>query len=83
MTDMADNRVRTLLRAHQDGGAISRLYETGRIDEETFPALDLLISKVEDGGNTPEAERLTAVLAYTMTIGERPDVPNWVNRTDV
>ncbi|MEW2406501.1 hypothetical protein [Streptomyces griseoviridis] len=82
-TDVPDNRVRTVLRAHQDGGPISRLFETGRIDGDTLPALDLLINNVEDRGDHEEARRITAVLDYAVTVGERPDVANWVNRTDV
>jgi hypothetical protein len=81
--NVPDNRVRTVLRAYQDDGPISRLFETGRIDGDLLPALDHLINEVEDRGEYEEAGRLTAVLDYAVTIGERPEVPNWVNRTDV
>lgn len=80
MTETTDNKVRTVLRAHQDGGPISRLYETGRIDEDLFPAIDLRINEVEDQGDHTEAGKLTAVLDYACTAGERPEVANWVNR---
>ncbi|MET8691765.1 hypothetical protein ABZV65_04370 [Streptomyces bauhiniae] len=83
MTEMLDNRVRTVLRAHQDGDAISALYETGEISAATFPALDARINEVEDRGDHEDARDLTAVLTYAVEVGERPAVPNWVNRTDV
>ncbi|MBK3639522.1 hypothetical protein [Streptomyces sp. MBT33] len=80
MTELTDHDVRARLRAHQDGGPISRLFETGEIVEETFVALGMRADQCEAEGQAEEAEQVTDVVEYVSTVGERPPVPNWPTR---
>ncbi|MEU3980375.1 recombinase family protein [Streptomyces sp. NPDC026672] len=57
--------------------------ESEATEAELLPALDLRANEIEDRGDYEEAAKLTAVLDYACEVGKRPDVPNWVNRTDV
>ncbi|MFK0159047.1 hypothetical protein ACIQVK_44135 [Streptomyces sp. NPDC090493] len=80
MTALTDHEVRARLRAHQDGGPISRLFETGEITDETFAALGMRADQCEKDGQDEEAEEVTDVAEYVQTVGERPAVPNWPTR---
>ncbi|MFF8789170.1 hypothetical protein [Streptomyces sp. NPDC015125] len=80
MTELTDHEVRARLRAHQDGGPISRLFETGEIAEETFAALGVRADRCDAEGLAEEAEQVSDVAEYVSTIGERPPVSNWPTR---
>ncbi|MFE1129621.1 hypothetical protein ACFW6R_23445 [Streptomyces albidoflavus] len=81
MDNLTDNDVREILRPLRDGGAISRLYATGEITEETVPALGVLLSTREDAeGSSEETERLGDVITYAVEAGERPPVNGWTGK---
>lgn len=75
---MNDAQVRGILRAHRDGGPISRLYATGEISADTIPALGIAAGLLELDGQDTEAERLDDVIRYARDAGERPPVQRWV-----
>ncbi|MFF8696182.1 hypothetical protein ACF08W_28625 [Streptomyces sp. NPDC015144] len=80
-TALTDREVRARLRAHQDGGPISRLFETGEITEETFIALaGVCADRCDRDGRDEEAEQVMDVAEYVQAVGERPAVPNWSTR---
>ncbi|MFD3573860.1 hypothetical protein [Streptomyces sp. NPDC058644] len=78
---LSDREVRERLREHQDGGPVSLLYETGAIGESLLPTLGLRVDTLAEDGRDEDAERLGDVITYVAEIGERPAVPNWVNRS--
>ncbi|WP_406507161.1 hypothetical protein [Streptomyces sp. NBC_00212] len=82
MDILNDADVHTILEPHQDGGLISRLYETGEITdkEETVQALGRRAQNVLYGGDEHTAQRLLNVVEYVSVTGERSPVPNWPNR---
>jgi hypothetical protein len=73
-----DARVRDIIRAHRDGGPISRLYATGEISPDTIPALGVAAGLLELDGQQAESERLGDVIRYARDAGERPPVPRWL-----
>ena len=75
---MNDARVREIIRAHRDGGPISRLYATGEISADTIPALGIVAGELEDDGQQTESERLDDVIRYARDAGERPPVQRWL-----
>ncbi|MFI2434660.1 hypothetical protein [Streptomyces sp. NPDC018693] len=80
MTAVNDAQVREILREHRDGGAISRLYATGEITEDTIPALGVLTYDLEQQGRDEDAERVGDVISYAHEAGERPPVDGWVGK---
>jgi hypothetical protein len=75
---MNDRQIRNIIRAHRDGGPISRLYATGEITPDTIPALGTLAAQLEDAGDHNEAERLDDVIRYAQDAGQRPPVQRWI-----
>ncbi|MEW2633354.1 hypothetical protein AB0903_17280 [Streptomyces sp. NPDC048389] len=80
MSDLTDEDVRTILREHRDGGAISRLYATGEIAEDAVPVLGMLSTQLEEDGRGEDAARVGEVLGYVLAAGERPPVTGWVGK---
>lgn len=81
MDVLNDDDVRRILEPHQDGGLISRLYETGEITdkEETVQALGRRARDVLYGGDEATAERLLDVVAYVSRVGKREAVSGWAH----
>ncbi|MEU4266298.1 hypothetical protein ACYCCF_30445 [Streptomyces argenteolus] len=79
MSDLNDADVRETLRAHRDGGVVSRLYATGEITEGTVPALGVLSASLELAGQHEDADRVGDVITYAAAVGERPAVKGWVS----
>lgn len=75
---MHDAQVREIIRAHRDGGPISRLYATGEITPDTIPALGVAAGLLELDGQQTESERLDDVIRYARDAGERPPVQRWL-----
>lgn len=75
---MTDAQVRDIIRAHRDGGPISRLYATGEISTDTIPALGIAAGLLELDGQQAESERLDDVIRYARDAGERPPVTRWL-----
>ncbi|MFF3552912.1 hypothetical protein ACFYXL_05780 [Streptomyces tsukubensis] len=80
MSQLSDHEVRAILRGHQDGGVISRLFETGAIEDDLLPALGEASERAEDQGDHEGAERIGDVMSYAVAVGDRPPVPNWPTR---
>lgn len=75
---MNDAQVRDIVRAHRDGGPISRLYATGEISADTIPALGVAAGLLELDGQQTESERLDGVIRYARDAGERPPATRWL-----
>ncbi|WP_199570544.1 hypothetical protein [Streptomyces murinus] len=80
MTDLNDQDVRDILRAHRDGGPISRLYATGEITEHTVPAINKRAGELFYEDQDEEAARLHDVIEYVTAVGARPAVARWVDK---
>lgn len=80
MDSLTDNDVRTILHPFRDGGAISRLYATGEITEETIPALGMLSTELDGRGEDETAEQIADVIMYADAAGERPPVKGWTSK---
>lgn len=80
MSDLTDEDVRTILRAHRDGGPISRLYATGEITGATIPAIGMASAELEEADFLEEADLLEEVLDYVTAVGERPPVAGWTGK---
>ncbi|OKH90486.1 hypothetical protein [Streptomyces uncialis] len=77
---LTDHDVRALLRAHQDGGPISHLFETGEINDDTFPALSQAAERLTEQGDHEGAETLCDAISYAAAAGDRPPVAGWPTR---
>lgn len=77
---LTDDDVRTILRAHRDGGPLSRLYATGETTSATVPAIGMAAADLEDDGRHQEADPLWDVLEYVTAVGDRPPVTGWTGK---
>ncbi|MGW4249961.1 hypothetical protein [Streptomyces californicus] len=75
---ISDADVRNILQEHRDGGAISRLYTTGKITEHTATAVGVAADHLDLDAQHLEAVRLLHVIDYVREVGERPPVANWL-----
>lgn len=80
MNDLTDTDVHEILRPLRDGGALSRLYATGEITEDTIPALGVLSSELDERGEHETAERVADVITYAAAVGERPSANGWTSK---
>ncbi|MFJ7419792.1 hypothetical protein ACIQXD_14425 [Streptomyces uncialis] len=77
---LSDHDVKSALRPYQDGGPISRLFETGEIGNDTFPALSQAAERLEGQGDHEGAETLGDVISYAAAAGDRPPMTGWPTR---